>query len=102
MKWSPTHPTVFCAIDGTGRLDLWNLNYSTEVPLRTEQVKLQDTLDNTSFGLNKLEWNRNGSKCCVGTTGGHILVYDIGKDGVPTEQDTNSLLNILKEANQKL
>ena len=24
--WSPQHPALFAAVDGTGRLDLWNLN----------------------------------------------------------------------------
>ena len=29
--WSPIHPALFAAVDGTGRLDLWNLNKDTEV-----------------------------------------------------------------------
>jgi dynein intermediate chain len=31
VAWSPTHPALFAAVDGTGRLDLWNLNKDTEV-----------------------------------------------------------------------
>ena len=30
-KWSPIHPALFAAVDGMGRLDLWNLNNDTEV-----------------------------------------------------------------------
>ena len=26
VAWSPIHPALFAAVDGTGRLDLWNLN----------------------------------------------------------------------------
>lgn len=29
--WSPVHPATFAAVDGMGRLDLWNLNNDTEV-----------------------------------------------------------------------
>ena len=32
--WSPIHPALFAAVDGTGRLDLWNLNKDTEVSLK--------------------------------------------------------------------
>jgi WD40 repeat protein len=31
VAWSPIHPALFAAVDGTGRLDLWNLNKDTEV-----------------------------------------------------------------------
>ena len=31
VMWSPVHPAVFAAVDGMGRLDLWNLNNDTEV-----------------------------------------------------------------------
>ena len=33
VQWSPIHPALFAAVDGTGRLDLWNLNNDTEVML---------------------------------------------------------------------
>ena len=28
--WSPIHPALFAMVDGTGQLDLWNLNIDTE------------------------------------------------------------------------
>lgn len=31
VKWSPTHPALFGAVDGNGKFDLWNLNADTEV-----------------------------------------------------------------------
>lgn len=31
VMWSPVHPALFAAVDGMGRLDLWNLNNDTEV-----------------------------------------------------------------------
>ena len=30
-KWSPINPALFATCDGSGRLDLWNLNLDTEV-----------------------------------------------------------------------
>ncbi|XP_068432409.1 cytoplasmic dynein 1 intermediate chain 1 isoform X3 [Clinocottus analis] len=30
VMWSPVHPAIFAAVDGMGRLDLWNLNNDTE------------------------------------------------------------------------
>lgn len=30
-RWHPQHPAVFGSVDGTGRLNLWNLNKDTEV-----------------------------------------------------------------------
>lgn len=33
--WSPVHPAIFAAVDGMGRLDLWNLNNDTEVCVET-------------------------------------------------------------------
>lgn len=31
VSWSPVHPSLFATVDGTGRLDIWNLNNDTEV-----------------------------------------------------------------------
>ncbi|TKS88558.1 Cytoplasmic dynein 1 intermediate chain 1 [Collichthys lucidus] len=31
VMWSPVHPAIFAAVDGMGRLDLWNLNNDTEL-----------------------------------------------------------------------
>lgn len=31
VAWSPIHPALFTAVDGSGRIDLWNLNQDTEV-----------------------------------------------------------------------
>jgi WD40 repeat protein len=31
VQWSPLHPALFATADGSGRLDLWNLNNDTEV-----------------------------------------------------------------------
>jgi dynein intermediate chain len=33
VKWHPSHPALFGAVDGSGKFDLWNLNVDTEVRL---------------------------------------------------------------------
>lgn len=39
VMWSPVHPATFAAVDGMGRLDLWNLNNDTEVrEIRSRQA----------------------------------------------------------------
>ena len=40
VQWSPIHPALFAAVDGTGRLDLWNLNNDTEVQMWTILFRL--------------------------------------------------------------
>jgi len=30
-RWSPVHPALFAAVDGSGVLSLWNINVDTEV-----------------------------------------------------------------------
>lgn len=31
VQWSPSHPALFASIDGSGRLDFWNINQDMEV-----------------------------------------------------------------------
>lgn len=31
VKWSPVHPALFASVDGSGRMDFWNINKDTEV-----------------------------------------------------------------------
>lgn len=32
VAWSPAHPSVFAAVDGSGHLEVWDLNRDTEAP----------------------------------------------------------------------
>jgi dynein intermediate chain len=38
VQWSPVHPALFAACDGTGRVDIWDLSSDTEVPVHTLRV----------------------------------------------------------------
>lgn len=77
MKWSPVHPALFAAVDGSGRLDLWNLNQDTEVPAASIQVE-------GNPALNKVSWTSTGLQVTVGDNLGKIWVYDIAEVSVYT------------------
>eukprot|EP01135_Chromosphaera_perkinsii_P004422 Nk52_evm25s280 gene=Nk52_evmTU25s280 len=70
VQWSPTHPSVFAAVDGMKRLTLWNINQDTEVPSAVANVE-------TKVALNKLKWAPGGSRICVGDALGSVFVYDV-------------------------
>lgn len=74
VQWSPIHPALFAAVDGMGKLDLWNLNLDTEVRLlyyfyRSGSKNLH--LRNEFFGLiycGRFLFSRNvhGIFICIG------------------------------------
>ncbi|XP_037890712.1 cytoplasmic dynein 1 intermediate chain isoform X17 [Glossina fuscipes] len=72
VAWSPTHPALFAAVDGSGRLDLWNLNQDTEVPTASAIVE-------GSHALNRVSWMPNGQHVTVGDDGGKLYVYDVAE-----------------------
>lgn len=53
VAWSPQHPALFAAVDGTGRLDLWNLNSDTEVASASVVAE-------GSPALNRVSWTQSG------------------------------------------
>lgn len=73
--WSPTHPALFAAVDGSGRLDLWNLNQDTEVPAASVQVE-------GCPALNRVSWTPSGLHVTVGDDTGKIWVYDVAEVSV--------------------
>lgn len=80
-KWSPTHPAVFATADGTGKFSVWNLNQDTEVSIASDQVGSSDK------ALNRLAWDHDGKSVSVGSSDGHVYIYDIGELAVPRNSD---------------
>ena len=72
VAWSPVHPAVFAAVSISGRIDVWNLNHTTEVPCATTYV---DGLP----ALNKVSWTHSGLHLTVGDCRGKIWVYDLAE-----------------------
>lgn len=72
VKWSPTHPALFATADAAGRLDLWNLNRDTEVPVASMQAE-------GGVALNRLSWTPNGTHLTAGDDTGKIYVYELAE-----------------------
>ncbi|XP_017886808.1 cytoplasmic dynein 1 intermediate chain-like isoform X16 [Ceratina calcarata] len=72
VAWSPTHPALFAAVDDSGRLDLWNLNQDTEVPMASVTIK-------GNPALNRVSWTPSGLHVTVGDDTGKIWVYDVAE-----------------------
>uniref|UniRef100_A0AAR2M428 Dynein cytoplasmic 1 intermediate chain 1 n=1 Tax=Pygocentrus nattereri TaxID=42514 RepID=A0AAR2M428_PYGNA len=72
VMWSPVHPALFAAVDGMGRLDLWNLSNDTEVP--TASVTIEG-----APALNRVRWASGGKEVAVGDSEGRLWIYDVGE-----------------------
>ena len=70
VAWSPINPALFAAVDGSGRLDLWNLTQDTEVP--TVSLVIEG-----SPALNRVTWTPSGLHLVVGDDSGRLYVYDV-------------------------
>ncbi|XP_074034795.1 cytoplasmic dynein 1 intermediate chain short wing isoform X7 [Leptinotarsa decemlineata] len=91
VKWSPTHPALFAAVDGSGRLDLWNLNQDTEVPAASINVE-------GNPALNKVSWTPSGLQVTVGDNQGKIWVYDVAESFAhPRHDEWNKFLYTTQE-----
>ncbi|XP_021940459.1 cytoplasmic dynein 1 intermediate chain-like isoform X2 [Zootermopsis nevadensis] len=91
VAWSPVHPALFATVDGTGRLDLWDLNQDTEVPTATALVE-------GSPALNRVSWTPSGLHVTVGDDMGKIWVYDVGEQlSQPRLDDWSKFVYTLQE-----
>jgi dynein intermediate chain len=90
VKWSPTHPALFAAVDGGGKFDLWNLNVDTEVPVVS-------TLVGSGKAINRIDWDKEGKKIGIGSSDGHTYIYDIGEMANPKPEEWNQLQRNLTE-----
>jgi len=91
VAWSPIHPALFATVDGTGRLDLWNLNKDTEVASASVVVE-------GGAALNQITWTQSGMHVAAGDDLGKIWVYDVGEQlGVPQPDEWNKFSHTLQE-----
>ncbi|KAA0710403.1 Cytoplasmic dynein 1 intermediate chain 1 [Triplophysa tibetana] len=90
VMWSPVHPSLFAAVDGMGRLDLWNLNKDTEVP--TASVTIEG-----APALNRVRWASGGKEVAVGDSEGRVWIYDVGEMAVPHSEDWSHFARTLVE-----
>ncbi|KAK6302914.1 hypothetical protein J4Q44_G00272690 [Coregonus suidteri] len=94
VMWSPTHPALFACVDGSGRLDLWNLNDDTEVPSASVVV-------DGCPALNRVRWSHSGREIATGDSDGQVLVYDVGEQiFVPKADEWTRFMHTLVEINE--
>ncbi|CAF0744585.1 unnamed protein product [Brachionus calyciflorus] len=97
--WSPINPALFATVDGSGRLDFWNLNKETEAPTASIDI------DNRTRSLNKLKWSRKGTEIAVGDDHGEMRIYEISENFArPSSDEYENLLKTLdnlKKLNQE-
>ena len=70
VAWSPTHPALFATVDGTGRLDLWNLNNDTEVSSASVSV------DGPAAAFNRVSWTQSGLHVTAGDDAGKKIQHN--------------------------
>ena len=70
-KWHPINPSIFATGDGSGYIDLWDLNRDKEIPTFRYDLKT---------AVNKLSWSYDGKKLAAGDVNGHITIFSSEKD----------------------
>ena len=70
-KWHPINPSIFATGDGSGYIDLWDLNRDKEIPTFRYDLKT---------AVNRLAWSFDGKKLAAGDINGHIHIFSSEKD----------------------
>ena len=70
-KWHPLNPSIFATADGSGYIDLWDLNRDEKIPTFRYDLKTS---------INKLAWSCDGKKLAAGDINGHIAIFSSEKD----------------------
>jgi len=70
-KWHPINPSIFATGDGSGYIDLYDLNRDLEIPTFRYDLKT---------AVNKLAWSYDGKKLAAGDINGHIAIFQSEKD----------------------
>ncbi|ORZ29911.1 WD40-repeat-containing domain protein [Catenaria anguillulae PL171] len=73
------HPAVFASVDGSGHLDLWNLNQDTELYVSRIRVAHR--------ALNKVSFSKDGRRLLVGSADGQVYQYDLADHFLPHDDD---------------
>ena len=119
MEWSPVHPACFASVDGSGKLDIWDLNNNIEVSSSTylnttnkhslnsnnlnsssssnmshrTASSLAVTSSSSFYGnaLNRLKWSRKGTEIAIGDDQGKIGIVEVGDSFVQSNKYEENL-----------
>merc|ERR1712130_73038 len=83
-QWSTVHPSVFAMGDGSGKLDIWNLNKDTEVPYYSTQV------EEDKAAISRIKWSLNGTNLAVGMSSGAVYVYSCAEELYKTTSEQSN------------
>lgn len=89
-RWSPTRPSIFGCVDGAGKLDIYDINASSEVPVASARPSQQERDVYALKSLNKMAWEKNqGRHVAVGGLDGVATVFEVGGElgGVESKGD---------------
>ncbi|EGP91481.1 unnamed protein product [Zymoseptoria tritici ST99CH_1A5] len=90
VKWSPTKPGIFGCVDGGGRMDIYDINASSEVPVGGARPSHVEKDMYSLKSLNKLAWEKTqGKHVAVGGLDGIATVFEVGSElgGVDTKSE---------------
>ena len=78
--WSPIKPGVFSLVDGTGNVEVWDLNIDTEVPMAKTQPSVRPGgRSMMSRSLNKVAWDETeGKRLATGGIDGTVTIFEVG------------------------
>jgi dynein intermediate chain len=87
-KWNPVHPAVFAVAEGTGIVDLWNLNKDVEMPI--------SRMKSSKEAINKIAWGSDGDMLATGNCNGEVKVFKVPQEFYePTPEDWSVLENLI-------
>ena len=87
-KWHPINPSIFATGDGSGYIDLWDLNRDREIPTFRYDLKT---------AVNRLAWSHDGKKLAAGDVNGHIAIFQSEKDVINVKiEDVNKFSENIK------
>ncbi|KAH8862907.1 Cytoplasmic dynein 1 intermediate chain 2 [Schistosoma japonicum] len=104
--WSPVHPAVFSAVDGTGNLDVWDMNQDAEIPVTRRKLGLSSNVDTSTssssglvgVALNKCRWNTVGTHIAVGDDTGRVTICSVHESlSQPVTDDWSSFAHVLAD-----
>ncbi|TPX38502.1 hypothetical protein SeMB42_g06702 [Synchytrium endobioticum] len=88
LKWAPHHPALFASVDASGKFHVYDLTQETEVPAVSIAV-------GGGMALDKLAWDKEGRKTVLGSSDGHLYVYDIGEMSQPRAEDLSCFAKVV-------
>ena len=92
-KWHPNNPSIFATADGSGYIDLWDLNRDKEIPTFRYDLKTS---------VNKLAWSCDGKKLAAGDINGHIAIFSSEKDVLNIKlEEFNKFGEMINEIKEK-